>query len=56
MAELGERVTWQEVLGWIAFYTWESDQSLPPEKRPLRARTPEQAAAALDFAFKIKRN
>ncbi len=53
VAELVERLSWVELLHWIAFYTREADAALPPEKRPIRAKTPEQAAAALDSLFKI---
>ena len=55
VAELMARMSWAELLHWIEFMRWEHDQSLPPSKRPVRARTPEQGAAALDLAFGIKR-
>jgi hypothetical protein len=44
------------MMHWIAFYTWEADQAMPPNKRPIRCRTPDEAAAALDRAFGIQRN
>lgn len=55
VAELIQTLSWVEMHQWIAFYAWEYDQSLPPAKRAIRARTPAQAAAALDRAFGIKR-
>ena len=51
VADLGQRMSWSELMHWIAYYTREADLALPPEKRPIRAKTPEQAAAALDRAF-----
>jgi len=48
VAELVERMSWVELLHWIAFYGWEAEQALPPEKRPVRVRTPGQAKAILD--------
>ncbi len=53
VSELMERLSWAELLHWIAFYTIETDAALPPEKRPIRAKTPEEAAKALDSLFKI---
>jgi hypothetical protein len=55
VAELNERVSWPEFLNWMAFYLWEADEQLPPGKRPVRARTPEQGVAALNRAFKIRK-
>lgn len=55
VAELAQRVSWAEALHWVAFYTWEVDQQAPPGKRPIRARTPAQGAAALDSLFHITR-
>jgi hypothetical protein len=51
VTELSGRLSWVELLHWIAFYTRESDMALPPDKRPARPQTPEEAAAALDRAF-----
>ena len=56
VAELAERVSWSEFIHWIAYYTWESDQAVPPEKRPIRAKNPAQAAAALDRLFGVARD
>jgi hypothetical protein len=56
VAELLERVSYAEALHWIAVYTAESDEALPPSKRPVRARTPEEGAKLLDKIFKINRN
>lgn len=53
VAELAESMSWPELVQWIAYYTWEADQSLPEGKRPVRVRTKEQAAAALDRFFKV---
>lgn len=51
VAEIGARLSWAELLHWIAFYQREADLALPPEKRPKRAATKEEAAALLDQAF-----
>lgn len=55
VVDLVERLSWPELQRWIAFYTWEADQALPPNKRPIRPRNAAQAAAALDKAFGIRR-
>jgi hypothetical protein len=51
VSELGSRLSWAEFLHWIAYYQREAEQALPPDKRPKRAATKEQAAALLDQAF-----
>lgn len=48
VAELRDRVGWLEFQSWIEFYAWEAEQQMPPNKRRVRARTPAEAAAALD--------
>jgi len=53
VAELVHRVSWQEMRHWIAFYTWEGDQQLPPGKRPIRPQNADEAAAALERMFGI---
>ena len=54
VAELSHRMSWDELLHWIAYYTREADLALPPEKRPMRPKSPEEAAKALDSIFKGK--
>ena len=48
VAELMERMSWAELLHWIAFYTREAHAALPPGKRPIKAKTPQEAAKAID--------
>jgi hypothetical protein len=54
VAELGQRLSWSELLHWIAIYQIEADLALPPDKRPKRPQTPEETAAALNSAFGLK--
>jgi len=54
VAELGDRLSWSELLHWVAYYTRESDLALPPDKRPVRPKSPEEAAKALDSAFGLR--
>ncbi len=56
VAKLEQEMSWPELLHWIAFYTWESDQELPPGERPIRARTPQEGADAINRLFKISPN
>lgn len=56
VAELSTRLTWAELMHWVAFYTREADLALPPEKRPVRPNSPEEAAKALDGIFGMKRS
>lgn len=37
-----------ELNHWIAFLTWESEQSLPEKDRPIHVFNADQAATALD--------
>lgn len=53
VADLSQRMAWDELLHWIAYYTREADMALPPEQRPLRPRTREEAASALDRVFGV---
>lgn len=46
---------WAELLHWIAFYQWEADQALPPDKRPIRPTTREEAVAGLFRLFRIQK-
>jgi hypothetical protein len=48
VADLTQRMSWAELLCWIAYYTREADMAVPPEKRPVRPKTKEEAAQALD--------
>lgn len=48
VADLTQRMSWAELLCWIAYYTREADLSLPPDKRPIRPKNKEEAAKALD--------
>ena len=54
VSELMQRVSWMELLHWIAFYTWEADQQVPPRKRPIRARTPADGIRALNHLFQVR--
>ena len=51
VAELADRLSWAELLHWVAFYTREEDAKLPPDKRPMRVATKEDAAKALHSMF-----
>lgn len=54
VTDLARRVSWVELTHWIAYYTWEADQALPASRRPIRPRTPDEAADAMDRAFGIR--
>jgi DNA mismatch repair protein MutH len=51
VAELGLRLSWAELLHWIALYQIEADLALPPDKRPVRPKSPEETAKALNQAL-----
>jgi hypothetical protein len=51
VAELADRLSWAELLHWVAFYTREEDLKLPPEKRVVRPGNKEEATKALDALF-----
>jgi hypothetical protein len=48
VADLSSRMSWDELLHWIAYYTREADLALPPDKRPIRPKNKEEAAKAID--------
>jgi hypothetical protein len=50
VAELVDRVSWAELRHWLVWYQMEADATLPKDRRPIRPRTREEAAAALDRA------
>ncbi len=61
VAELMDRISYPEMLHWIAFYNWESEQQTSPGHKPkpekvVRAHTKEQASAMLDLMLKMNRN
>lgn len=49
--ELTQRISWSELLHWIAYYTREADMALPPDQRPHRPTSREDAAKTLDRLF-----
>lgn len=51
VAELADRLSWAELLHWVALYTREEDAKLPPEKRPVRPADKKEAAHALNALF-----
>jgi hypothetical protein len=46
-------MSFTELLHWVAFYTHEADLQMPPERRPVRPKSKEEAAKALDSIFGI---
>jgi hypothetical protein len=55
VAELGDRVTMAELQHWSVWYQMEADAMTPADRRPIRARTPQEACAALDSALRTVR-
>lgn len=53
VAELGVRMSWPELVHWIALLQLEAELALPPEKRPKRPKSNEEAAAMLNAALGI---
>ena len=54
VADLAERLSWDELTHWVAYYAREADLAIPKDKRPARPQTPEEAAQALDRAFGLR--
>lgn len=51
VGELGNRLSWAELLHWIALYQIEANQALPPHLRTVRPRTSEDTVLILDQVF-----
>jgi hypothetical protein len=47
-------MSWAELLHWIAMYQIEAELALPPDKRPKRPRSKEEAAELLSQAFGVQ--
>jgi hypothetical protein len=55
VGELSTRLTWAELMHWVAFYTREADLALPRDKRPIRPTNAAEAAMALDGLFGMRK-